>query len=111
MTQKRFARFIERDVYCWHCGLSDDTLIPHHRANRGMGGSKLRDRPSNIIVVCSLVNGAMESDPGLADAAAKYGWKLASWQDPTKTAVFDRAKGLWFYLDDDFNRVATRKEK
>ncbi len=36
-----------RDPYCWHCGREDD-LVPHHRINRGMGGSKLLDIPREL---------------------------------------------------------------
>ena len=111
MTHSRFTKFLIRDVYCWHCGSTDETLIPHHRKNRGMGGSKLLNNPANIIVMCAAINLAMEADPGLAEAAHKYGWKLDGWADPVTRPVFDRSKGVWFYLDNDFNRVVTRKEK
>ncbi len=49
-----------RDPYCWHCGREDD-LVPHHRINRGMGGSKLLDTVDNLMMVCSRYNGEMES--------------------------------------------------
>jgi hypothetical protein len=105
MTKARFAKFLARDRYCWHCGTLDDTLVPHHRKNRGMGGSKKLDNPSNIILMCAAINVAMESDSAVAEAAQKYGWKLESWADPGQRSVFDRATGLWFILDDDFNRL------
>lgn len=34
--------------------------VPHHRANRGSGGSKVLDHPANLVLVCSLCNGAAE---------------------------------------------------
>lgn len=111
LTKAQFAKYLSRDRHCWHCGSTDDTLVPHHRANRGMGGSKLRHRPANIIVMCAAINSAMESDASVALAADKYGWKIASWEDPTKRPIFDRTKQLWFYLDDDFGRIRTRKDK
>jgi hypothetical protein len=111
MTPRQFAKFLDRDQQCWHCGLSDETLIPHHRQNRGMGGSKIRDNAANIIVMCAEINTAMESDSRIAEAAQKYGWKIESWAESTDRAVYDRPKGLWFYLDNDYNRVQTRKEK
>jgi hypothetical protein len=85
----------------------EDTLVPHHRANRGIGGSKLLDRPANILVVCAWLNGAMESDPKVAAMARSYGWKLARWQTPEDTPFYDRATELWWLLDDQFNRVTT----
>lgn len=34
--------------------------VPHHRANRGSGGSRTLDHPANLVLVCSLCNGAAE---------------------------------------------------
>lgn len=34
--------------------------VPHHRANRGSGGSKVLDHPANLVLVCSLCNGTAE---------------------------------------------------
>lgn len=39
--------------------------VPHHRANRGSGGSKVLDHPANLVLVCSLCNGAAEDAPAL----------------------------------------------
>lgn len=39
--------------------------VPHHRANRGSGGSKTLDHPANLVLVCSLCNGAAEDAPSL----------------------------------------------
>jgi len=86
-----------RDAHCWHCGTTED-LVPHHRANRGMGGSKNRDRLDNLILVCALYNGLMESDSGVASQARVDGHKLQSWQ-PYETTVVDRADGLMYWLD------------
>jgi hypothetical protein len=99
-----FRKYLVRDERCWHCGFADDTLVPQHRVNRGMGGSKQRHRPSNIIVLCSQINGLIEADPKAAQLARDFGWKLPSWVDPTQARVFDAYSGQWFLLDDDFNR-------
>lgn len=75
-----------------------------------MGGSKLRDEPANVIVMCSLINLAMESDPKIADAARIYGWKLASWEDPRERYVLDLVSGIWFRLDNVYGRIESRKD-
>lgn len=103
MTPKQFEKFLKRDGHCWHCG-ADEGLVPHHRKNRGMGGSKVRDVPSNIIVMCAEFNQRMESDSWAAQEAREKGWKLESWQDPYKEPCVDDTDGFEWYLDDTFGR-------
>jgi hypothetical protein len=105
MNKKEFEKYLARDKACAHCGSAGQDLIPHHRANRGMGGSKSRNRPSNIMVICSEANGLMESSATFATLARYYGWKLLSNQDPTKTPA--RLWDGWQLLDDNFGRRAT----
>ena len=88
-----------RDEYCWHCGEIND-LVPHHRRNKGMGGSKLLDTPDNLMLVCALYNGAMESDAVTAVDARAWGRKLAQW-DSTENPVFDSVAYKWYVLDSD----------
>jgi hypothetical protein len=104
MTPKQFAKFVQRDLTCWHCGSRE--LIPHHRSNRGMGGSKLKDNSANILTMCAEINGLMESDSNWQYTARLYGWKLYGWQDPQFERVYDLFRGEWFLLDNDFGRVA-----
>ena len=89
----------ERDAHCWHCSTEID-LVPHHRINRGMGGSKLLDTPDNLMMVCAVYNGLMESDYRVAQAARQWGHKLAVWERPVERAVFD-VTGGWWYLHSD----------
>jgi hypothetical protein len=104
MDKKRFKKFIDRDEgICCHCGTDDDTLVPQHRLNRGAGGSKERDKPSNIILICSLANGQLESNSTFAQMGRDFGWKLRNGQDPTKTPVW--LSDGWYLLDDDFGRT------
>ena len=103
MTPKQFQKFLDRDHVCWHCGASE-ALIPHHRVNRGMGGSKARHEPSNILTMCFLVNGLMESDPIVAQMAREWGWKLESWQKPAEVPVFNAYLGKWFKIN-EYERV------
>lgn len=105
MNITEFRRYLRRDAgRCWHCGLDDETLVPQHRVGRGMGGSKTRDRPSNIIVLCSAFNSLIESDADAARIARSKGWKLDSWVDPEFEPVFDSVEQCWFLLDDKFGK-------
>jgi len=106
MKPRDFERLVARDLgRCVHCG-ETEAVSPNHRANRGMGGSKERDRSSNLVVICSLLNGLIESSHSAATIASRYGWKLRSWEDPELVPVFDRVNGNWYLLDDEFRRVA-----
>ena len=104
MNKKEFDKYLNRDKGCPHCGSTGENLIPQHRSNRGMGGGKSKDRPSNIIVMCSLANGLMESSASFATLARAYGWKLSAGEKPEETPVY--LIGGWFTLDNNF-----RKEK
>jgi hypothetical protein len=105
MTPKEFEKYLVRDRYrCLHCGLEDSTLIPQHRLNRGMGGSKARDVSSNIIVLCSKFNWLIEADPIWAKLAIERGWKLKSGQVPKETPVYDSFSGSYYLLDDSFGK-------
>ena len=91
-------KVIQRDhSTCWHCGESEAISI-QHRQNRGMGGSKTRDRLDNLIVLCSAFNALIESDAMAASFARDNGWKLNSWDDYT-TPVFNKNFGKWYQLD------------
>jgi hypothetical protein len=109
MKQKQFARYLVRDRYCLHCG-DDQTLVPNHRANRGMGGSRVRDVPSNIITLCASMNSLIESDDRSASLARLHGWKLNSWDNPLLSPVYDTMTGLWYLLDDSYDRVVIDRE-
>ena len=105
VSPKDFYALLARDGgRCLHCG-ETEALSPNHRANRCMGGSKARDRASNLVVLCSIYNGLIESDKRSRDEAMAFGWKLASWEDPMRVPVMDRMSGKWYWLDDDFRRV------
>ena len=105
MNKKQFARLLERDVCCVHCGSFDATLIPHHRANRGMGGSKERDTPANIVLLCSEANWRLESDAEFADLGRKLGWKLSSFDHPQQHPVYHAWFDEWRVLGDDWTFI------
>jgi len=106
MNKKSFQKFLDRDTGCVHCGINDDTLIPHHRQNRGMGGSKLLDKPSNIVVLCSGANNWLESNYAFAQMGKDYGWKLTHGQEPEKTPVW--IVDGWYLLDNEFGKVKVK---
>lgn len=110
MNAKQFARLVARDGYCLHCG-ETEAIAPNHRVNRGMGGSKLRDNPANLVVLCSLLNGQIEADARWAKVAKDFGWKLSSWDDPATEPVFDTLKGEWHLLDDHYGYKVVSQER
>ena len=65
-----------------------------------MGGSKLLDHYSNLLMVCSEWNGLMESDSKSAQSARAWGHKLQSWQDFVEP-VFDCMNHNWYRLEQD----------
>lgn len=74
-----------------------------------MGGSKEFDVPSNIMCLCSAMNGLIESDADLAALARQYGWKLSRYEKPAQTPVYDLQKGIWVLLDDNFGRKNVKR--
>jgi hypothetical protein len=102
MTPKEFRNYLERDQHCWHCGVEED-LIPHHRLNRGAGGKNSKaNQSSNIIAMCSKINGLMESDARWANKARDCGWKISSYQNPDEIPIFDNTLGKWFIINNLF---------
>jgi len=104
MKRKEFQKFLDRDKHCPHCGTTDDTLVPQHRANRGMGGFKEGDQPANILVLCSLANGLIESNAKDAETARRFGWKIGRYMDPTTAPYYDAVTGIWWLLDNAYGR-------
>ena len=104
MKPNEFKKYEARDTHCPHCGVGVPYLVPHHRKNRGMGGSKVLDTPSNILLVCALLNGAMEQQSEVAEDAKRFGWKLESWQDPLVIPIYDAITGFLYRLKDDYTK-------
>lgn len=68
ISKKVMADLKERDKgFCLMAlpGCLGEGDVPHHRANRGSGGSRTLDHPANLVLVCALCNGAAEDAPAL----------------------------------------------
>lgn len=69
-----------------------------------MGGKNSQaNKPSNLMILCSLANGLIESDNQLAEKARSYGWKLRAGQDPANTPVY--FDGVWYLLNDNYGKT------
>jgi len=97
-------------VCAWHgvsCG--EDTLVPQHRGNRGMGGRKSGHQIANLLWLCSAINTDVETTAVTAALARRSGIKISSHEDPTKVAV-DHAVHGRVYLHDDGTYSRAEKE-
>jgi hypothetical protein len=110
LKPKDFQKLRERDGYCLHCG-ETEAVSPNHRANRGMGGFKAGDVPSNLVLLCSVFNGLIESSPKAADLARANGWKLSRYENPAEIPVRDTLTGELFLLNDSFGRNLVPKKE
>jgi hypothetical protein len=76
-----------------------------------MGGSPSANRPSNVLSLCSLCNGLIESDAIEATRARLYGIKISKFDAqiahlvPVK--VFVDSAREWALLDDKYNVTLT----
>jgi hypothetical protein len=105
MKSAEVKKLRARDDWCWHCGATAD-LVPHHRANRGSGGSKVLDTLQNVILVCSRFNGEMESNAAVASWARDLGLKLSRYDAPN-SPLFDNYAKRWYELDTKGNKHET----
>lgn len=97
----------QRDGHrCQMCGCSivDQPSSIHHRRRRGMGGSALLERPSNLVRLCGTgitgCHGFVESERALATTR---GWLLGFLDDPETTPL--RCFDGWQLLSDTGDRA------
>lgn len=96
-------RIYQRDKgVCWHCG-TDENITIHHRINRGMGGSKMLDMPSNLVLMCTEFNFLMEADLNAFKLAKEKGWKVSRHSRASTTEIQNH-EGRVFLLDDMFRK-------
>jgi hypothetical protein len=104
VTKSMRTRILKRDNnQCWHCG-EVEAISLQHRRNRQMGGSNRLDRADNLMVLCSAMNGLIESDAGQASIAKDFGWKLSSWDD-FSMPVYNANDGKWYELHTDCTKT------
>jgi hypothetical protein len=86
----------------WHeGGLCDQqTLVPHHRANRGMGGRKSANVMSNLVWLCSEMNGRIEAQALFASVARGRAIKISSHDNPEHVPIIHAVHGRCLLLDD-----------
>lgn len=112
MKKTDFDKLMQRDGGCVHCG-EVEAVAPNHRINRGMGGvgkNSPLNLPSNLVVLCSQLNGLIESDHRWHGLALKQGWKLNRW-DSTDTPFFHAMSNSWRMLDDDYSYTIVEREE
>jgi hypothetical protein len=109
LNKKLITALRARDQLCWHCGEQDD-LVPHHRRNRGSGGSRLLDTLDNLMMVCARYNGEMESVSSVAQSARELGHKLSKF-DKSNPPAFDKTTGIWFTLTEAGEKLPTEVER
>lgn len=86
-------------------------MLADHRANRGMGGSKLLDDARNLIAACVVCNNWKEDTSGWTRAALiARGYRLRNAATAAKTlAVAEAVQVLyadgWHYLTADGRRL------
>lgn len=122
---------IERDRFqCVRCGINTDTdgwpgYSLQHRDNRGSGGTDdpRVNRAGNGALMCgSGTTGCHGWTEDNETAAARMGWVVRSWADPTSVPMYVHGRG-WVLLDHagglrmvaeppggDAHAVAARKE-
>lgn len=112
-TPKRLLRALDaRDGHlCAAHGLRCDprTLTPQHRGNRGHGGRPSADVITNLIWLCSALNGEIESIAVAAAGARHWGWKISSFADASTIPVF--ICGTWWLLNPDGTRTRLRDDE
>lgn len=105
VTPERVLRAIEKRDGGRACAWPEphpcdpETAVPQHRAG-GMGGGKAKHRLSNVIWLCSAMNGDIESDPILAREARERGIKISKFKNPTLVPIEHAVHGL-VRLNDD----------
>lgn len=114
LEQKRLI--VKRDQHCvihhhnyhpdFHYAACSGELAIHHRLNRGMGGSKSRNRVANGLLVCTVANGLMESNADYAAKARVFGWKIRTDNEVATVPVWVPWLQRSVYLNDEGQYLA-----
>jgi len=85
---------------CAWSGQDTDTLVPHHRANRGSGGYKAGDGIANLVWLDAHINGEIESVSEMAEIARGRGIKISKFSTPAEQPIDHAVHGLVTLNDD-----------
>ncbi len=90
---------------CAVCGAAATTA--NHRANRGSGGSRTLNRPSNGVAICELCNGLIEDDTPQRKLAIDRGIKIrrptsAPNTDPSEVLCWSPLFRMLVFFGDDW---------
>jgi hypothetical protein len=109
-------QIFDRDQWtCQLCGqtFTEGQLVPHHRANRGMGGNPQADTPGNIASLCGLCNGLIESDAVAAAKARHYGIKISRFDADRAHEIpmygFIDGQREWLFILNNYSRKAVNE--
>jgi hypothetical protein len=120
MIRKRLSELVlTRDGHVCQLNLVGCTYTAteaDHRANRGMGGSKLLDNAANLVAACRSCNGRKETLTGDAlDDVKSRGLRLVHGSTPAQTLASaadtpaQYRTGDWYFLDTTGHRTISRK--
>lgn len=85
---------------CAICGLM--ATVANHRANRGHGGYKAANRPSNGCALCWTCNGLIEDDTPQRKLAILRGVKIHRDDNPEDVPYLSPLFRVYVYLRDDW---------
>ena len=104
------ARVAERDGrMCAATGVTEGLSV-QHRISKGMGGSKVLERPSNGLILEVMFNVRLEQNADDAEHAKRMGWKLSKYDDPTEVPYWHAPSQTWWLADDEGNRRPAPRE-
>jgi hypothetical protein len=95
---------------CVMTATEGDRVVPQHRQG-GMGGRPDKHRPENVVWADSILNGLIEADAALQDAAKAHGVKIPIWvRNVTLVPVYFQFERTWFVLEGVTRRAVTEAE-
>lgn len=91
-----------RCAWHWEGACDTATLVPQHRQNRGMGGSKAGMTITNLVWLCAEFNGLIEADARVARVAVWRGIKVPrnGRYAASDIPILHAAHDGWVLLDD-----------
>lgn len=108
MDKKLRSQVLERDKWCWVCGLPNpDTAAVHHRKLRSQGGE---DSLTNLIALChachNLATNSVHLNPG---KSYDKGLLVHSWDDPADVPITQPDGATVYLLKDGGYEIHTQR--